>query len=73
MSAQQPGAETGRWQDEGGHLPPERDRAWWLREIAQAQPAQLDDLWQQAVEQHGEDGASRLWQEALSSSDASQT
>jgi hypothetical protein len=61
------------WADEGGQLPPRRSRAWFLREVANAGPAQLDDLWRTAVEQLGEDDASRVWQEALSASDASET
>ena len=65
--------ETGRWQAEGGHPPPDHSRAWWVHEIARAGTEQLDDLWHQLVEQYGEEHASRLWQEALSSSDASQT
>ncbi len=61
------------WADEGGHLPPLHSRAWFLREVANAGPAQLDDLWHIAVQQLGEDEASRVWQEALSASDASET
>ena len=53
------------WEDEGGHLP--------LREVAGAAPPRLDELWSIAVEQLGEDEASRVWQEALSASDASET
>lgn len=61
------------WEDEGGHPPPEHSRAWFLREVAYAGQAQRADLWQVAVEQLGEEEASRVWQEALSASDASET
>lgn len=62
-----------RWVDEGGHLPPEHSPAWFLREIAVADAERLEDLWAVAIEQLGDDAASRLWQEAFSGSDASET
>ena len=65
-------ADTARWVDEGGQ-PPEHSRAWFVAEIAQVDRAELSALWALAVDKLGHDEASRLWQEALSSSDASET
>ena len=68
-----PAPETDRWLDEGGHEPTLHSHAWFVVEIARASRAELADLWEIAVDQLGRDEASRLWQEALSSSDASET
>jgi hypothetical protein len=61
------------WADEGGHLPPLHSHAWFLREVARARQAERADLWRIAVEELGDEEASRVWQEALSASDASET
>ena len=65
-------ADTARWVDEGGP-PPEHSRDWFVAEIARADRAELAALWDIAVDKLGQDVASRLWQEALSASDASET
>ena len=65
-------ADTERWIDEGGQ-PPEHSYAWFLAEVARADRAELRELWALAVDKLGHDEASRLWQEALSASDASET
>ena len=66
-------ADQDRWDGEGGHAAgPER----WSRlidDLAGAGDARRADLWDTAVREFGEDGASRIWQEGLSSSDASDT
>jgi hypothetical protein len=61
-----------RWLGEGGH-DYHVARARLVAEVAQADEAQRGDLWQVAVTEYGESEASRIWQEALSSSDASDT
>ena len=63
---------VGRWLNEGGHDLPEHARADLLARIAAADQSELAALWSEAVAQWG-DGASRLWQEALSAYDASET
>ena len=62
-----------RWLGEGGHAPPHVRRAEILHELEHAGDAQRADLWEIAVREFGEDEASRIWQEGLSSSDASDT
>jgi hypothetical protein len=64
--------DTARWRDDGGQ-PAEHSYAWFLAEVAHADQAELRELWQLAVAKLGREEASRLWQEALSSSDASET
>jgi len=67
-----------RWLGEGG--PDGSDaagdsdavRAALIDRISTAKPLELPVLWAQAVKEFGED-ASRIWQEALSSRDASET
>ena len=63
---------VGRWLNEGGHGLSDHDRADLLARIAAADQSQLAALWSEAVARWG-DGASRLWQEALSAYDASDT
>ena len=60
------------WLSEGGHGLPEDARADLVARIAVADRAELADLWRKAVAEWG-DEASRLWQEGLSASDASDT
>ena len=57
---------------EGSRDGPGRSRADLLARIAAADPSELAVLWAEAVAAWG-DGASRLWQEALSAYDASET
>lgn len=64
--------DTARWNDDGGQ-PPEHSYAWFLAEVARADRDELRELWPLAVAKLGHDEASRLWQEALSASDASET
>lgn len=64
--------DTARWTGEGGQ-PPEHSYAWFLTEVARADRDELRELWPLAVAKLGHDEASRLWQEALSASDASET
>jgi hypothetical protein len=71
MSESSDGA-IGRWLDEGGHELSDRSRADLLARIAAADRSELAVLWSRAVAEWGDD-ASRLWQEALSASDASDT
>ena len=61
-----------RWLNEGGQGLSDHARADLLDRIAAADPSQLAALWSEAVARWG-DGASRLWQEALSAYDASDT
>jgi hypothetical protein len=63
---------TARWDDEGGRSP-EHSYDWFLTEVARADRDELRELWPLAVARLGPDEASRLWQEALSASDASDT
>ena len=63
---------VGRWVNEGGHDLADPARADLLARIAAADPSELAVLWSEAVAGWG-DGASRLWQEALSAYDASDT
>ncbi len=65
-------SDTERWVGEGGQ-PPAHSYAWFLAEVARADRAELRELWPLAVAKLGHDDASRLWQEALSASDASET
>ncbi len=69
---QQPDDSAERCLGEGGH---DRHvaRARLVAEVAQADEAQRADLWGIAVTEYGESEASRIWQEALSSGDASDT
>jgi hypothetical protein len=62
-----------RWSGEGGHDPAHVARATLVEQVRAAGDAQLGDLWDEAVREYGEDEASRIWQEALASSDASET
>ena len=62
-----------RWIAEGGHEPLHVRRARLLDELASAGEAQRADLWETAAREFGEHEASRIWQEGLSSSDASET
>jgi hypothetical protein len=62
-----------QWLDEGGHDGPRPTRAHLLAEIAAADESALPDLWQEAVDALGRDEASRLWWQALSASDATDT
>lgn len=64
--------DTARWDGEGGQ-PPVHSYAWFLAEVARADRDELRELWPLAVARLGHDEASRLWQEALSASDASET
>lgn len=64
--------DTARWNDDGGQ-PPEHSYAWFLAEVARADRDELRELWSLAVAKLGQADASRLWQEALSASDASET
>jgi hypothetical protein len=64
--------DTARWTGEGGQ-PPVHSYAWFLAEVARADRDELRELWPLAVATLGEADASRLWQEALSASDASET
>jgi hypothetical protein len=68
----QPDDSAERWLGEGGH-DYHVARTRLVAEVAQADEAQRADLWQIAVSEYGESEASRIWQEALSSSDASDT
>jgi hypothetical protein len=61
-----------RWLGEGGN-DYRVARARLIGEVAQAAEAQRADLWEIAVTEYGESEASRIWQEALSSGDASDT
>jgi hypothetical protein len=63
---------VGRWANEGGHGPSDHARADLLARIAAADQSELALLWSEAVAVWGV-GASRLWQEALSAYDASET
>jgi hypothetical protein len=63
---------VGRWLNEGGHDLSDHARADLLARIAAADRSELAALWSEAVAEWG-DGASRLWQEALSAYDASET
>ena len=63
---------VGRWLNEGGHDLSDHSRADLLARIAAADRTELAVLWSRAVAEWG-DGASRLWQEALSAYDASDT
>lgn len=61
--------------DEGGREDREdrrAERAAMLDRIAAAEPSELAALWLRAVAEWG-DEASRIWQEALSATDASET
>jgi hypothetical protein len=69
---QQPDDSAERWLDEGGH-DYHVARARIVAEVAQADEAQRAELWGIAVTEYGESEASRIWQEALSSGDASDT
>jgi len=62
-----------RWLGEGGHDGPPPSRAHLLAEIATADESALPALWREAVDAFGSDEASRLWWQALSASDASDT
>lgn len=62
-----------RWLAEGGHEPAHIARARLIALVRDAGDAQRGDLWNQAVLEYGDDEASRIWQEALASSDASET
>ena len=62
-----------RWSAEGGHEPAHVARARLIEQVRTAEEAQRRDLWDEAVREYGDDEASRIWQEALSSSDASDT
>jgi hypothetical protein len=62
-----------RWLDEGGNEPAHVARAMLVAEVADAGEAQRADLWETAVAEYGDEVASRIWQEALSSGDASDT
>jgi len=62
-----------RWTGEGGHEAPTRSQAELLAEIRAADRSELSELWEIAVRDWGEHTASRLWQQALSESDASET
>lgn len=66
-------ADEDRWDGEGGHAPPHIRRSRLIDELARASDTQRAELWDAAVREFGEDGASRIWQEGLSSSDASGT
>lgn len=66
-------ADEDRWDGEGGHAAPHIARSRLIDELARAGDAQRAELWDTAVREFGEDGASRIWQEGLSSSDASDT
>ncbi len=61
-----------RWLGEGGH-DYHLARARLVAEVGRAAEAQRADLWELAVTEYGESEASRIWQEALSSGDASDT
>lgn len=61
-----------RWFGEGGHDESDHLRAALIERISRAGPDELPLLWAQAVREFGEE-ASRVWQEALSSGDASET
>ena len=63
---------VGRWPNEDGHGVPDHARADLVTRIAAADRSELAVLWAEAVAEWG-DGASRLWQEALSAYDASET
>jgi hypothetical protein len=69
---QQPDDSAERWLGEGGH-DAHVARARLVAEVAQADESQRADLWGVAVTEYGESEASRIWQEALSSGDASDT
>jgi hypothetical protein len=69
---QQPDDGAQRWIGEGGH-DYHVARARLVAEVARADEAQRADLWGIAVTEYGESEASRIWQEALSSGDASDT
>lgn len=51
----------------------ESTHAWFREQIAHADRVELAALWEAAVERLGQDEASRLWQEALAPTDASET
>lgn len=62
-----------RWLGEGGHEPAHVARARLVELVRTATDAQRGDLWDEAVREYGDDEASRIWQDALASSDASET
>jgi hypothetical protein len=62
-----------RWLAEGGHEPAHIARARLVELVRTAGEAQRRDLWNDAVREYGDDEASRIWQDALASSDASET
>ena len=61
-----------RWLNEGGHDVSHYSRTSLVSRIATAEQSELAVLWARVVREWGDD-ASRLWQEALSASDASET
>ncbi len=65
-------AGTEQWLNEGGHDVSDPARTDLLEQIAGARPSDLAALWSRAVVEWGDD-ASRIWQEALAASDASET
>jgi hypothetical protein len=69
---ERPDDDAERWLGEGGH-DVQVARARLVAEVAQADEPQRADLWRVAVTGYGESEASRIWQEALSSGDASDT
>jgi hypothetical protein len=66
-------ADQDRWDAEGGHAARHVRWSRLIDELAGAGDARRADLWDTAVREFGMDGASRIWQEGLSSSDASDT
>ena len=58
---------------EGGDTSADVARTRLVAAVARAGDAERGDLWVTAVAEYGEDGASRIWQEALSAGDASET
>lgn len=62
-----------RWLVEGGHDLPDPTHAEYVKRVAGADSRELGLLWQRAVAAWGVHGASRLWQEALAATDASDT
>lgn len=69
---QQSDGSAERWLGEGGH-DLHVARARLVEEVVRADEAQRANLWELAVTEYGESEASRIWQEALSASDASDT
>lgn len=65
-------SDGGSGRGESGHEDRRAERAAMLDRIAAAEPSDLSALWLRVVAEWG-DQASRIWQEALSATDASET